>query len=351
MNAKALPRILLLVLAAASLVAGVVGGLVRLGAPLPAPNAASLHALLMIGGFLGTVISLERAVALGSPLAFAAPVASGSGALLILGGFRAPGHALLFAAPLLLAGASVAIARRQAQLHTVLLVVAALAWAVGNGLYLAGAPLDAAAAWWFDFLVLTIAAERLELTRLVRRPAQARPFFVFAVAFLLAASVALAADIPGASIAHGASLCVLAAWLATFDIARNTIRAEGFARYAAAALLVGYAWLAVAGFAWAMASVRPGWRDAAMHAFGLGFVFSMIFAHGPVIVPAVARVRVNFTNAFYVPLALLHASLLLRLAFGGDAVARLWGGVLNAAAIALFVATMLASMRRTTRPR
>jgi len=81
-------------------------------------------------------------------------------------------------------------------------------------------------------------------------------------------------------------------------------------------------------------------------AVGLGFVFSMIFAHGPVILPAIARVRVRFTNAFYLPLALLHLSLILRLAAGGDPTARLWDGGLNAAAIVLFAATLLASMRR-----
>jgi hypothetical protein len=339
-------RIALLALAVASLAAAILGGLARLGAPNPVPDAASLHAVLMIGGFLGTVISLERAVALGSRLALAAPFASGAGALLILVGARLPGEMLLAAAPLALVATTVAIVRRQAQIHTVLLVVAAAAWAVGNALYLAAAPLDVAAAWWFDFLVLTIAAERLELTRLVRRSATSRPLFVFAVAFLLAASIALAAGLPGAAMAHGIALITLAAWLAAFDIARNTIRAKGFARYAAVALLVGYAWLAIAGVAWAFTGSQPGWRDTAMHALGLGFVFSMIFAHGPVIVPAIARVRVRFTNAFYLPLALLHGSLLLRLAAGGDPTARLWGGILNAAAIVLFVATLLASLRR-----
>ena len=346
MNARPSARIALLALAAASLAAGLLGGLARLGAPNPLPDTASLHAVLMIGGFLGTVIGLERAVALGSRLALAAPLASGSGALLILAGARLPGEILLAAAPVALVAATVAIARRQPQLHVLLLAVAAAAWAVGNALYLAAAPLDVAAAWWFDFLVLTIAAERLEMTRLVRRSPVARPLFIFAVAFLLAASAALAAGIAGASFAHGASLVLLAAWLAAFDIARNTIRASGFARYAAAALLAGYAWLAYAGFAWAAASVAPGWRDSAMHAVGLGFVFSMILAHGPVIVPAIARVRVQFTHAFYLPLALLHGSLLLRLAAGGDPAARLWGGVLNAAAIVLFAATLLASLRR-----
>ena len=56
----------LLVLAFASLFAGMAAGLARLGWPFPAPVAelAALHGPLMACGFFGTVISLERAVAL-----------------------------------------------------------------------------------------------------------------------------------------------------------------------------------------------------------------------------------------------------------------------------------------------
>ncbi|HSJ95592.1 MAG TPA: hypothetical protein VLC53_00885, partial [Myxococcota bacterium] len=129
-------------------------------------------------------------------------------------------------------------------------------------------------------------------------------------------------------------------------IARRTVRAEGFPRFAAVALLTGYAWLAAAGIAWAAMPFVPAARDAALHALGLGFVFSMIFAHAPLIVPVVARVRMRFVPAFYAPLALLHASLLLRLgAAPFDAGLRLWGGVLHAVAIALFVATLVYAIR------
>jgi hypothetical protein len=79
----------------------------------------------------------------------------------------------------------------------------------------------------------------------------------------------------------------------------------------------------------------------ALHALGLGFVFSMIFAHAPLILPVVLKRRVRFTAFAYVPLALLHASLVLRLADPG---LRSVGGMLNAAAIAVFAATVVASL-------
>ena len=54
--------------------------------PTPAARLAGSHGLLMTFGFLGTLIALERAVALGRPWGYAAPLASGlAGALLIAG--------------------------------------------------------------------------------------------------------------------------------------------------------------------------------------------------------------------------------------------------------------------------
>lgn len=343
-------RIALLALGAACLVAGVLGGLARLGLPIALPMAAANHGALMTGGFLGTVVSLERAIALGKPFAFGAPLAAGLGAVLLLLGARAAGLVLELFAPLFLIAASVDILRRQVQAHLVVLLVAALAWAVGNAMNLAGMAPNVSAAWWFAFLVLTIAAERLEMTRLMKRRPIAAPLFHGSVALVLAGALASVFDAAVGGVVFGVGLVALAAWLAVFDIARRTVRTEGFARYAAVALLAGYAWLAVAGFAWgAMAAVDPAWRDTALHALGLGFVFSMILAHAPVVVPVVTRRRMRYVAFFYVPLALLHASLLVRLAAGaGDAGLRQWGGILNAVTLLVFVGTLAYALSRTS---
>ncbi len=53
------------------------------------------HGPLMVGGFLGTVIGLERAVALGKPWPYAAPLLTGIGAILLMGGWGGPAGALL----------------------------------------------------------------------------------------------------------------------------------------------------------------------------------------------------------------------------------------------------------------
>ncbi len=74
---------LFLALVAVALLTGIAGGLLRVGVVIPATRdavwlgqAGLAHAALMICAFLGTVIGLERAVAVKLPAAFLAPLAS-----------------------------------------------------------------------------------------------------------------------------------------------------------------------------------------------------------------------------------------------------------------------------------
>jgi hypothetical protein len=188
--------------------------------------------------------------------------------------------------------------------------------------------------------VTTIAAERLEMTRLMRRRPGAQASLVAILCLLAAGAAASALPGPAGGLAFGAALLALAAWLLVFDIARRTVRADGLPRYMAACLLGGYAWLGVAGLAWAAAALGLPARDTALHALGLGFIASMMMGHAPVILPAVARVKLLFGPFFYLPLAALHASLLLRLGLGVSSFEwRAWGALANALALALFALT------------
>ena len=70
-----------LVLAILGLFAALWAGLMRLGWQLPAltPSLAMMHGPLMISGFLGTLITLERAVALKQKWMYTPPLLSGLG--------------------------------------------------------------------------------------------------------------------------------------------------------------------------------------------------------------------------------------------------------------------------------
>ncbi|URI07917.1 hypothetical protein MW290_04850 [Aquincola tertiaricarbonis] len=345
-------RALFLSVVASLLVTGIIGGLLRAGVAVPLPahsawpgQAVLAHAFLMICAFMGTVIGIERAIAVKARAAFAAPVLSALAGVSMLAGAPMVAGWLAVLASLGFIAVNVTVVSRQKAAHTLLLLTGATAWLVGNLLLALGSQAAAVVPWWFSFLVLTIAAERLEMTRLMRRRSGAAAALYVCLGLMLAGSAVFAVSPVWGGWLYGLSLAGLALWLVSFDIARRTISSHGLSRYMAVCLLLGYAWLAVAGIAWIATSLGYSARVAALHALGLGFIFSMMLGHAPVILPALARVKLLFGWFFYVPLALLHSSLALRLFFGPFDFALLGAGAAgNAAAIAVFAATMVASV-------
>jgi len=344
-------RAAFLSIVAALLATGVIGGLLRAGVAVPVPGdsawpgrAVSAHAFLMICGFMGTVIAIERAVAVKERWAFAAPAASALAGVLMLAGMPAAAAWLAVLASLAFIAVNATVVSRQRAAHTALLLTGAAAWLVGNLLHALGNRPAMVVPWWFSFLVLTIAAERLEMTRLMRRRPGAGAMLCACLALILAGSAAFAWSPVWGGGLYGLSLAGLAAWLVCFDIARRTVAADGLSRYMAVCLLLGYAWLAVSGLAWMATSAGLAARDLALHALGLGFLFSMMLGHAPVIVPALARVKLRFGGFFYVPLAVLHLSLAVRLFFGPFDFRLLSAGATgNAAAIVVFALTVAGS--------
>lgn len=357
-------RLPIFVTAAVSLLAALWGGLLLLGLPVPTVTAttASDHGPLMVLGFLGTVIALERAVALGRPWGFLAPAAAGLGGLSLVLGLPLLGRLLLCVASILLIVVYVVVHRVQPAIHLRVMAIGAVCWYVATVLWLAGWTVPRTVPWLAGFLVLTIAGERLELARVgLLRPASVRQFRVAAV--LLMAGLVLTA-LPTLAVlgtrTAGAGMLGLALWGAANDVARRTVKIPGVTRFMAVCLLAGYAWLAVAGALWlVVGDLGSGLAvyDAALHAVFLGFVMSMIFGHAPVIVPAVLRVRLPFHPSFYLHLGLLHVALAVRIV-AGDAFGVTWlwraGGVATEVAVLLFLAASAAAVvraRRTGRAR
>src|SRR3989338_7054970 len=152
-------RLPLLILGFVSLASGVLAGLARLGwgVPLSSGQLILLHGPLMMCGFLGTVIGLERAVALGSRWAYAGPLLTGLG-----------GAALLLGLPPYI-GASA-------------MLLGSASWLAGNVLWLTGTAVPGVVALWMNFLILTIAGERLELSRFLPPSPRAKKIFVVILA-------------------------------------------------------------------------------------------------------------------------------------------------------------------------
>ncbi len=344
-------RLIPLAAGAGSLLAGLWFGLARLGLTLPGGELGltEFHGALMISGFLGTVISLERAVAIGRWWAYGAPELSAIGAAALVAG--APvfaGIAFLLAGIALTVNSGTVVARQPA-LFTVVLTVAAACWIGGTVVWIRGAPVADVTGWWLAFLVLTIAAERLELSRLLSPPRSSQLTFILSAALIIIGVVR--GELAGeAAPFSGVGLLATTLWLVRHDIALRTIRFAGQARFSAACLLAGYFWLGSAGLVLLVAP--PGATvfsyDAAVHAIAIGFVLSMIFGHAPIILPAVIGLRVRYSAAVYGPLVLLHLSVLLRVAadLSERVELRVISGPVTIVALAGYAATLVIVSRK-----
>ncbi|MFJ8581072.1 hypothetical protein [Micromonospora sp. NPDC093277] len=339
-----------------ALLTGLYAALLLLDLPLPAPPTSleQVHGPLMVLGFVGTLVALERAVALGTRRALLAPACAGAGAVtLVLTGPTLAGQVLLMLAAVLLLLIYRRLWQRQPGPSLLAQGLGAFAWYAATLLWLAGSAVPEFVPWLATFVVATIAGERLELAHLAL-PRHGVPWF-------LAALGALTAGVTASSLwpavgAHlfGIGLLATVGWLTAYDVARRTVRAVGLPRYVAVGLLSGYAWLALAGLLWAGAGPATGGPryDAILHAVFLGFTMSMIFVHAPVILPAVLRRPLPYRPWLYAPLTLLHGSLLARVVVGDALGVRpVWrvAGVLNVLAVLAFLACAVIAMRSAGR--
>ncbi len=331
---------------------GILAGLARLGWNLPLPHRAQLtvqHGPLLVLGFFVTLIALERAVAVGRRFVLLAPSGALAGTLA-----RMLGAPLLVSDGLNLLALSVFAATfwlllwKARTVHHFVMFAGALAWLVSGILLSTGQPLSTVTPWWLTGFVLIITGERLELARVLRPDRRVRAWFFASVSLLSGATVLeLAWPDTGARL-RGLAFLLLSVWLLRYDVARRTLRQPGMHRYSAVCLLHGYLWLALAGLlAVALGHRTSGFGyDAQVHAVALGFVFSQVFAHAPIILPAVAGIRLAFHRLAYAAPVLLGLSLSTRVLgdLTHDTLLRRAGGLGNALALAVFALSTAAGV-------
>lgn len=348
-----LRRVVFLLPAGFALLAGLDAALMLVGvaAPVSLARLPHVHGMLLVFGFVGTLISLERSVALRRRAGFSAPALFGAGGILLV----SPAPLLVGKVGLLLGAVAmvavyVPLWRRQRDDAVLIQAFGAVLGVGALTLWVGGVPVAQLLPWLAGFIVLTIGGERLELARIAMGPTAGRNLLLLTgavVAGILSSLLWPAVGYP----LLGSGVLVLVAWLAIHDIARVTIRTTGLTRFMAGNMLGGYVWLAVAGGTWALGGpAYSGARyDVVIHAVFLGFTLSMIMAHAPVILPAVLRKPLPYHPAMLAPAILLHLSLVLRLWVGdalGVPVAWRTGGVLNIVALLGFVAVAAWSASR-----
>lgn len=339
-------RLALLLPAGVALLMGLDAAALLLGLPAPisTERLPQVHGMLMVFGFVGTLIALERAVALRHPAGYAAPALLGLGGLLLL----SPAPLALGKATLLLGAAGLAVVyiplwRRQHDDAVLVQAFGAVLAVGGVTLWVGDVPTAALLPWPVAFMVLTIAGERLELARVAMGPTAGCRLVLLAAGM----SVGVLASLLWPTVGYpllGLATLALTGWLGSHDVAWRTIRSPGPPRFMAGCMLAGYCWLAVAGGVWLLtgAALEGPTYDAVVHAVFLGFTVSMIMAHAPVILPAVLRRPLPYRPVMLVPAVVLHLSLVLRLWVGDSLGVRpAWqaGGLGTIAALLLFVAS------------
>ena len=344
---------IVLFLAFLALLAGLWAGLLRMGWVLPDIhiNLSMAHGALMVSGFLGTIIAMERVVALRKTWLYAVPLLSGIGWVVSLAlprtGF---GQLLITLGSLGMVFILGIMIRREPAIHVIVIGVGALCWFIGNVLWLSGLTIYQIVFWWAAFLILTITGERLELSRVLRMTRTRLTLFLISAGIFLAGVIVGMFSMQIGARLSGLGMFTLALWLLRFDIARYNLRHRlPLTRYIAHCLYVGYFWLGFAGLlSLGFGAVYAGLiYDAILHSIFVGFTISMIFGHAPIIFPAVLNRALPYHPSFYVSLVLLHSSLLMRVAgdLGSWFDLRRWGGMLNEISILLFLGILVITIR------
>jgi len=326
-------------------IVGVWMGLVRLGWSLGFPPSVGAHGPLLALAVLGTLIGAERAVALGEPWVWIGPIASGAAAGTIVAGVSVSVSAfLLVVSGGVLVGVFTSVYLTHRATHIMVMGVGAGAFVAAAIALALGVEIPRVVPLFAAFLVITITGERLELAHLgVGRYGTA--WFITSVALVGVGAVATASGLTAGTWLAGAGLVSLALWLGRYDIARRTVRLSGPTRYMAVSLLMGYAWLGIAGLFWLSFGLQhgmPGY-DTGVHAVFLGFVMSMVFGHAIIVVPVFTNLSFPYHTVMWLPLVFLHGSLIVRVYgdLAGSLDIKAWGGMLNAVALGLFAAVAL----------
>jgi len=337
-------KIPIVLLSFIGLLGGIISGLDRLGISIPVIQSdySIFHGPIMICGFLGTLIGLERAIALNHKIWYFAPILSGVGGFLLI--FSVPqkliAKIVITAGSLLFSLVSFEIIRKQRSLATTAMFLGALCWFGGNILWLTGVEISHLVGLWAGFLILTIAGERIELSRYLSLSEGSKKLFIAIIGVVLIGSMVWVIQMTPGQRISGIGLLLLAAWLLRKDIALHTIKKKGQTRFIALALICGFFWLSISGVLNVIFAGKTSgpYYDAVLHTLFLGFVFSMIFGHAPLVFPSITGVKIPFYKIVYSHLILLHASLVIRIIADiyTSALLRQWSGLFNGLAILLF---------------
>ncbi|QHT68336.1 hypothetical protein GXP67_17655 [Rhodocytophaga rosea] len=335
------PAPFLLPVAILSALTGVVTGLYRIGwVGFPA-NAAGEHGAIMVGCFMGTLISLERAVALQNRYALFVPAIGVGSLIAFLAGFKEAAYILLIITSIGLTGITFYLQSRLSSTGFVIAFTGAICWLLGNVMLVLWNMYPVAVSWWMGFILLTIVSSRLKSSI---SPEAAK--FKFTTLYLVIGLVTAGLLMPFHGTGRyvmGAGLACTALWLLKYDAARESMKGEEVNRYSGLLILTGFMWLFITGIFMLWGDLYGPLYDTVLHSFFIGFLFSVVMAHGPLILPNILALPIKpFHKLLYIWSVLLQGSLIVRIIanFLAEFELRKWSGVLNGIAILVFFVNM-----------
>jgi hypothetical protein len=306
-------RIPFMLAAVLNLIAGIWAGLIRLGWDLPVTPIAVHHGAIMVGGFLASLIALEKAIPLKRNIALAVPVISALSLLMVVPGYYHTGLYFLIAGSVgLFIIHAYYLYLHPRDLSIVLMLIGAGCLIVGNVMLIRTQFYPASFPWWMGFLLFTITAERIELSKFLPVSVNAKYLLLGFLGLFL-----LGLLIPFHGIGKylsGASMIGIAVWMLKHDVMRIGLRKRGLTRFSSVSLLIANGWLIVNGILLIFMPDTAYSYDILVHSFFIGYAFAMIFAHGPIILPGVLGITSKpFHPVLYAWLFLVQGSLLFRL--------------------------------------
>jgi hypothetical protein len=326
-----------------NLIVGIWAGLIRLGWNLPLAPVAVHHGAIMVGGFLATLIALEKAIPLKRNIALGVPIVSALSLLMVAPGYYHTGLYFLIAG-------SVGLFMIQAyylyihprDLSSVLMLVGACSLIVGNAMLIRTQFYPASFPWWMGFLFFTITAERIELSKFLPVSANAKYLLLSLLALFLFGLL-----IPFHGIGKylsAVSMIGTAVWMLKHDVMRLGLKKTGLTRFSSVALLIANGWLIVNGILLIAMPDTAYSYDILVHSFFIGYTFAMIFAHGPIILPGVLGIISKpYHPILYASLLLVQGSLLFRM-IADSLLHSQWrkmSGILTGLGILLYFATLI----------
>ena len=305
-------RLPIILFAMFCLLSGLWSGLNRIGWNLNITSVSAHHGAIMVGGFLGTLIALEKIIPIKKKILYLIPVVNASSVFFFFLNQPRISIYVLIASSTALAFVFLYYFRKQRTIIYALMFIGAICWVTGNILLLTKFFYPLAFPWWAAFVLFIIAAERMELMKF--RPVSRFNKNIFVI-MLLCFVIGVLFSFHGAgNLVCGLSLIGVSLWLLKNDMIGINIKKNNLPKFTAISLLMGYVCLLLTGIFFFSLSDQWLTYDAIVHTFFIGFVFSMIFAHGPMILPGILGISVTpFNPILYLWLVVLHISWLIRI--------------------------------------